>query len=276
MKIGFIGAGNVGFTLAKYLNLKYQNVVGFYSRDINDAKEASKFVLCEYYNDILELSKCCDTLFLTVNDDSLVEISKTLKNLNIKNKIIIHTSGSNSSEILNELCDNYLYSLHPLYAFANKYEDFKKLDDIYFTLEGNNKYINDLKSLFNNTYIIDTKDKALYHAYAVFASNLVNALINISYEGFKKLNINPNALMPLFINNALNIKNLGPKVSLTGPVKRCDLTTINKHLEVLPKDERDIYIKLSKILVNMTNNNEILKELEKDEKECIWFNEYEE
>ena len=37
MRIGFIGAGFVAFSLSKYLNDKYHNVVGIYSKDIKDA-----------------------------------------------------------------------------------------------------------------------------------------------------------------------------------------------------------------------------------------------
>ena len=43
MKIGFIGAGKVGFSLGKYLADNNQKVIGYYSEFTEDAKEASKF-----------------------------------------------------------------------------------------------------------------------------------------------------------------------------------------------------------------------------------------
>ena len=43
IKIGFIGAGKVGFALGKYLSENNINLVGYYSKNINSAIEAAKF-----------------------------------------------------------------------------------------------------------------------------------------------------------------------------------------------------------------------------------------
>ena len=55
MKIGFIGAGRVGFSLAKWLSINYHNVCGIYSKNLLDAKELKEFSISEYYDDINEL-----------------------------------------------------------------------------------------------------------------------------------------------------------------------------------------------------------------------------
>lgn len=278
MKIGFIGAGNVGYTLGKYLNEKYHNVIGYYSKNVLDSKDAALFVKCEYYEKINELILNCDTLFLTVNDNSLENIRNILLNLKIKNKIIIHTSGCHSSLILGDLVNNnYCYSLHPIYAFNNKYDDYKSINNIYFTLEGNPLYLDIIKKLFENKVnIIDTFNKPLYHAYCVFISNLINGVVNIAYEGFNKLGIDFNSIIPLFKNNIDNIIKKGPKESLTGPILRNDFNTISSHLKVLNNDEKEIYIDLSKELIKIAktrNNNDyskldnILKEYSDNEKD---------
>ena len=43
MKIGFIGAGRVGFTLGKYFCEHGVEVAGYYSRNIQSAQEAAEF-----------------------------------------------------------------------------------------------------------------------------------------------------------------------------------------------------------------------------------------
>ena len=91
MKIGFIGAGKVGFSLSRYLNDKYHNVIGIYSKNDGDAIECAKFSISEYYSNINDLIYDCDTLFLTVNDDSIIDVVNLLIKLNIRNKILIHT-----------------------------------------------------------------------------------------------------------------------------------------------------------------------------------------
>ena len=106
MKIGFIGAGNVGFSLAKYLNDKYKSVVGIYSKDLEDSKSLALFSVSEYYKNLIDLINDCDTLFLTVNDDALDIVVDELYKLNTKNKILIHTSGSISSDVFKNLKDD--------------------------------------------------------------------------------------------------------------------------------------------------------------------------
>ena len=43
MKIGFIGAGHVGFLLSKWINLKHNNIKGICSLNNEDSKECAKF-----------------------------------------------------------------------------------------------------------------------------------------------------------------------------------------------------------------------------------------
>ena len=43
MRIGFIGAGKVGFTLGKYFAVNGLDVAGYYSRNYKSAEEAAAF-----------------------------------------------------------------------------------------------------------------------------------------------------------------------------------------------------------------------------------------
>ena len=52
MKIGFIGAGKVGFSLGKYFLEHEQNISGYYSKNINSAIEAAKFINVEAFNSL--------------------------------------------------------------------------------------------------------------------------------------------------------------------------------------------------------------------------------
>ena len=75
MRIGFIGAGKMGFTLGKYLveknlteiskELDY-SVSGYYSQNIESAKTAAAFTDTNYYDKLEELINACDIIFITV------------------------------------------------------------------------------------------------------------------------------------------------------------------------------------------------------------------
>lgn len=274
MRIGFIGAGHVGYTLARYLNDKNHNVCGIYSKNLDDSIDCAKFSISEYYRSLKDLIDRCDTLFLTVNDDSIIDVVNELKSLNVKDKILIHTSGSLSSDIFSDLRNNnYCYSLHPIYAFNDKYKSYLDFNNAYLTLEGDEAKVKDISLLFDDKVIvIDGKNKSRYHAGCVMLSNLVCALAYTSEGLFKDIGINDlKIFMPLMINNINNISNAGSLGALTGPIKRNDISTIKKHLSSLTKEEKDIYIPLSIKLCEMSkiitkNDYSIMEELLKGDR----------
>ncbi len=50
---------------------------------------------------------------------------------------------------------------------------------------------------------------------------------------------------------------VGTAAALTGPVERADEKTIQKHLNVLPPEEKEIYIRLSEVLTDIAKNGNI-------------------
>ena len=52
MKIGFIGAGKVGFSLGKYLSINNLEITGYYSKNINSAKETAVFTNSNYFSNL--------------------------------------------------------------------------------------------------------------------------------------------------------------------------------------------------------------------------------
>ena len=59
------------------------------------------------------------------------------------------------------------------------------------------------------------------------------------------------ALKPLFLHNCQSVARVGTAAALTGPVERADEKTIQKHLNVLPPEEKEIYIRLSEVLTDI-------------------------
>lgn len=263
MRIGFIGAGKVGYSLSKYLNSTYNNVLGIYSKNHQDAIDCAKFSVSEYYKELELLVQDCDTLFLTINDDAIKSVVEELKKLNIRNKILIHTSGCHSSNIFDTLKENNkCISLHPIYAFNSKFNSYEGIKDIYFTYEGS--YVEEIINFFPNRIIkINSKDKIKYHAACVMISNFICGIVYEAEKIFKDIgfkDINP--FMPLLENNIKNISNYGVLDSLTGPIIRNDSETVLKHIKSLDGLDLDIYKNISKILIEMSlmkNNNDYSK-----------------
>lgn len=143
MKFGFIGAGKVGFSLGKYLADNNQTVVGYYSEFEEDAEEAAEFTGSKNYSKIELLVKDSDVLFLTVTDGMIETVWNQIKDIDIREKIICHTSGALSSEVFSDISKHgsFGFSIHPLFAVSDKYQSYKELSGSYFTIEGSKEKI---------------------------------------------------------------------------------------------------------------------------------------
>ena len=270
MKTGFIGAGKVGFTLGKFFCSKGSTdctessnsieVTGYYSRNTNSAEEAAKFTETEAFTDLGALIEASDVLFLTVPDGTITEVYKEVRQYPIQGKYICHCSGSLSSGEAFPGIDQtgaYEYSVHPLFAVSDKYEAYKELQDVFFTIEGNLEHLPEIEGMLRSAgldlQVIKAEDKTLYHAAAVTASNLAVALLAESIEmlcqcGFSEEDARK-ALTPLVTGNVHHILAKGPAAALTGPVERGDEKTIAKHLGCLNEGQRELYRVLSLRLI---------------------------
>lgn len=256
MRIGFIGAGRVGFTMGKYLKEHGVSISGYYSRNAEHAKEAAAFTDTSYYLDAFRLIDSCDAIILTVSDGAISEVFSEIKSYaGLAGKIVCHTSGSLSSSVFADTeCQVYGYSIHPIYAISDRYTSYKEFSNAYFTIEGDEKYLDELTSIFSDAGLrisqMDSSEKSKYHASCVMASNLVCGMYAAAIEtlmdcGFDK-RVSETMLKELFKANALGIVDKGLVNQLTGPIDRNDISTVKTHLSKLEGDKKSLYIEASK------------------------------
>jgi predicted short-subunit dehydrogenase-like oxidoreductase (DUF2520 family) len=267
MKIGFIGAGKVGFSFGKYLTERDMRVTGYYSRNPQSSMEAAGFTNTRQYTKMRDLVEDSDIIFLAVPDGAIFSVWEQLKMLPIQNKIISHFSGSLSSAIFLDIerYNAYGYSIHPLFAINDKYNSYKELSGAFLTVEGHPKYINWFLQLFsrfgNSVQVISADDKVRYHAAAAMASNLYVGLVNLCEDmlkecGFSAQNAHK-ALSPLLLGNVENIIHYGTAAALTGPVERNDVGTVMSHLECLTPEEHEVYLCLSKEVLKVAKKKHL-------------------
>lgn len=276
MNIGFIGAGKVGFSIGKYFSVNNINVTGYYSRTFQSALEASRFTDSKAYKNLEELVQNSDTIFITTPDDSISDVWRDISCLQIKGKIICHTSGSISSKIFSNINNSgaFGYSIHPMFPFSDKFNTYKSLKNAYFSIEGSEEYLeylcNSFQSLGNKVITIDRDKKSLYHLSNVIVSNLVLSLLNLGCSYLEDCGISSDksieALFPLIENNIANLKNKGFTEALTGPIERADLGTIKHHISVMKSKDIEMYKSLSLNILQLSkkkNPERNYEELEK-------------
>lgn len=262
MKIGFIGAGKVGFSLGKHFGLHGAVIGGYYSKNPLSARKAADFTGSRQYDSLDQILSDNDVLFLTVPDGEIQSVWSSLKMMPcVKNKIICHCSGALSSYIFSdaEELSVFSFSVHPIFAFYSKTESYKQLSNAIFTVEGCPQKIDEIVSLIsgmgNDVRVISGQAKTKYHAAAVMASNQMTALVHSAVGLLCECGFSPqqalDALIPLMSGNLSNITEVGTVKALTGPIERNDLQTVQAHLECLENGQRALYQNLSQVLVEI-------------------------
>ena len=252
MRIGIIGAGKVGTTLGKYVALHGGNVSGYYSRTGQSAREAAQFTGTEYFRSLATLSEASDTLFITTTDGEISKVWDCIAARNVEGKVVCHFSGSLSSDVFSnwEATGALACSIHPIYAFSDKFTAYQNLKDAVFSVEGSREALERMQELFcllpNHIVEIPTAEKAKYHAATSIASNFVVGMISMAVGLLEEAGIPEQSayamLKPLVENNVASIfAKAGPgegvcqrcAQALTGPIERGDLGTVRKHLKSL-------------------------------------------
>lgn len=248
--------------MGKYITVHGGNISGFYSRTVISAKEAAKFCNTTYYTDLDSFIEVSDTLFLTVTDGAIKELWDCIAAKNVEGKVICHFSGSLSSDIFSnvEKTGAFVCSIHPIYAFSNKFTAYQNLTKALFTVEGNDCALEKMQELFlllpNRIISISTQAKVKYHAAASIASNHIVGLLFEATELLKEAGIAEQTayemLEPLVFGNLEVLFKEGCVNALTGPVERNDILTVERHLEALEQSKwNQTYRVVGQVLVEI-------------------------
>ena len=245
LKVTLFGAGNVATHLFKAFSKTDQIIVDqWFNRDLKNLQAYKNET--NLIQDISDL-KPADIYILAISDDAIAQFSKELPN---KAKLVVHTSGSVSIHDLDKSLNRGVF--YPLQTFSKDVEmDFANVP---FCLESLNK--SDFKMLVNLAeaiaspwYKINTEQRQILHAAAVFINNFTNQLYRIGHEITDAKNINFEILKPLILQTAEKVQTISPYMAQTGPAKRNDKKTIKRHLKLLEnKMHKDIYQLLTKAI----------------------------
>jgi predicted short-subunit dehydrogenase-like oxidoreductase (DUF2520 family) len=250
LTINIVGAGRIGKTIAKLcVNHKVGEILGVYNRSLKNAAEAVAFIGQGAPVCTLENFPLADITFITTPDDAIQSICTQLVALNRlkKNSIVVHCSGSLPAVALAEAksCDCSIVSAHPMRSFADPALSIIQHEGTYYALEGEEKAIAILKPILDAmgaiTYIIQSSKKTIYHTAGVFACNYLVTLTQEALSCLDKAGVPAeiafNAVISLMSSTFSNLQETrSPEKALTGPVKRGDVKTLEKHLTALQDD----------------------------------------
>lgn len=261
MKVGFIGAGKVGFSLGRYFADNGIELSGYYSRTADSARKAAEFTGSEFYSQPDGLISASDAVFLTVPDGAIKETYLSLTKYKLTGKQLCHCSGAMSATEAFPDISAYgalASSIHPLFPVSSKEESYKELGNAFFCIEGDcaDEWSGILSRMGNSVRIITSDIKSRYHAACSVASNLVCGLMEESVQMLEQCGFTADealaALEPLAMSNIRRIFAVGPTAALTGPIERNDVSTVKKHIACIDdKTGSELYKAVSRKLADM-------------------------
>ncbi len=250
LKAVVIGSGNVAQHLITVFGTSANiDLVQAYARN---ASALTYLLPQEKITDSFNAIKDADIYIISVTDDAIAEVSSLLP---FSGKLVVHTSGSVSLQQID--AKNRRGVFYPLQTFSkNKAVDFKQIP-LCLESEKESDYtiLETLaQSISDSVYNINSAQRQSLHVAAVFVSNFANYMYSIGNDICEQNNVPFDILKPLIKETANKVQVLPPKQAQTGPAKRNDVTTMEKHLAFL-KDEKikTIYTLLSQ---SIQNNNE--------------------
>lgn len=231
MKVVIVGRGKVGTALFA-AGKKRANVAIVSSRQ-ESAARSRKLALA-------------DLVILAVPDDSITPVARSIEPL-LRRAVVAHCSGSRSSQELAEVFRGHKTAIgacHPLLAVASA----KKPPTVAgssWLVGGDKPAVTRLSSWLQSlgAHVIRSDAHGpLYHAAAVLVANGATALAGIGEEIFAAAGLSEtarrDATASLLQSVVDNIRTLGAKASLTGPVARGDFATVKKHQQAIESSMR--------------------------------------
>ena len=258
-RIAIVGSGNLGSALAVSLWRAGFGVDAVIARptvnSIRKARVLAKQVGARALTDTADLR--AELVWFCVPDSQVGRAARTLASkFRWKGTVALHSSGALTSHELEPLRQRgaAVASVHPLMTFVPASRP--ALTGVPFAIEGDPRAARIarqiVRGLGGQPFAIRKKDKAAYHAWGMFASPLLTALLatteRVAIVAGVKRKAAVRRMLPILLQTLANYAQRGAARSFSGPIIRGDVDTVDRHLKVLASipAAREVYAALAR------------------------------
>jgi len=238
-RVGVVGAGRVGAVLAAALRTAGHEVVA-----VAGESDASRGRIAALLPDVPVLkpsavARSCDVLLLTVPDDMLGNVVRTLADAGAlhEGQYVVHTSGRHGLAILAPAVEvgAHPIALHPAMTFTGTALDLPRLADIVFglTATGPDRAVAEalVADLGGRPMWVPEEMRTLYHAGLAHGANHLVTLVTEAMEILSAAGaVDPAGTLRPLLTAALDNALAQGDAALTGPIVRGDAGTVEAHL----------------------------------------------
>jgi predicted short-subunit dehydrogenase-like oxidoreductase (DUF2520 family) len=250
MKIVLIGSGNVATVLGRLCKQNGHQIIQVMSRHTDNAKKLAGELGAAYDNYDGKTDLSADIYIVAINDGVLFDLNKSFS---LGDKLIVHTAGSVSKEVLKDISSRY----GVLYPFQSLRKEMEHMPQIPLLVEGNTENtVSDIetfaKSLSTMVYRSTDEERIRLHVAGVVVNNFPNHLYSLTEEYCKAESLDFKLLLPLIHETADRMLTYSPKTMQTGPALRNDVYTLDKHLRILAAHPKlkYLYLKFTDSIMN--------------------------
>lgn len=189
-----------------------------------------------------------DLVFICVNDD---QIEKVVEQLPPTSALVCHSAGSISMNVLDKFSRCGVF--YPLQSIAPHQAKLPEACPILIEA----KMAADLslleglvKSIGYQATALNSEQRLIYHLAAVFVNNFTNAMLTAASDITEQHKLDYALLQPLIQVTLQRMDNLQPAINQTGPARRGDQSTMQRHIKLL-KDDKEmlaVYESISKLI----------------------------
>lgn len=242
LRIGFIGAGQIATPLAWALSRNGFRIVGAASRShASAAKLAAGIADCRAYDDAQRLVDDADLVVVAVPDDAIAALARSL--IWQSRHFVIHCSGATEVSTLAPAADAgaSIGGFHPLQSFTDAEAALRTLPGCTVGIEAEEPLLGMLiamaQGLGCHPIRLPAGARPLYHAGGSLASPFLVTLLNEALGLWSTFGVGREdafrAMLPLMKGTIAAVEANGPIRSLSGPIARADVGTIERHIAAL-------------------------------------------
>ena len=245
MKIVVVGSGNVAESLTQAIaEADGLELAQVFARNEERGRKVAELSNSEWSNTLLAKA---DLYLVTVSDNAVAEVAESLHIP--KGAVVAHTAGCCPIESLAPHTHRAVF--YPFQTFSvGRKVDFTKG---YIFLEGATdhalKTVEEVAhALTPNVLPADSARRAVIHLSGVFACNFANAMYANAAEVLAKEGLPFDIVAPVIEETAKKIIDVkDPATTQTGPARRGDSETLDRHRKMLANEpkKREIYDKIS-------------------------------
>ena len=255
MKITIIGSGNVGYHLSQRLKEVGHTIYQIFSRKTTKVLRISRIIGANPIDNLSSLRADADLYIIAVKDDVIGLVAEKMRKKLPGDTWVVHTSGSVSSTVLAPHFNNYGV-FYPLQTFSiSRMADFLNIPIL---IDSNkelmkNKLHQLAETVSPKVYHINDEQRAKLHVTAVMVNNFTNHLYAIAEDILRKEELPMEVLIPLIQETSKKVSLFPAKDMQTGPARRGDEATIQRHLDFMDNHEeyKEVYEVLTASLKRM-------------------------